>query len=290
MENNISNNKNYIKKMSIFLGGIAFLLIILFVMIIYFSAPTSPQSYNSKIQTDTLIYDNLNRIKLLNSDLYQLEKLIDHLENDNKINNKKIEYFLSNYQGIIQKANEIKESIDNNPNYNKELKKYFGQIVEDIQKSFKIVSTCLDQIPIASPLDLNHNTLFIVSKFGMRNHPINHTMKMHAGIDLRAKVGSHILATASGRVIKNGTRGGYGYSCEIQHKYGYSTVYAHMVRTTVTKGQWINKGDEIGFVGSTGLSQGPHLHYEVRRDNKPVNPVPYIFEGMSEEEYGKWVK
>ncbi len=276
--------------MSIFLGGIAFILIILFVMVIYVSTPASPQSYNSKIQTDTLIYDDLNRIKLLNSDLYQIEKLLEHLENDNKIKNKKIEYFLSNYQGIIQNINKIKESIDNNPNYNKELKKYFGQIVEDIQKSFKITSARLDQIPIASPLDLNHNTLFIVSKFGMRNHPINHTMKMHAGIDLRAKVGSHILATASGRVIKNGTRGGYGYSCEIQHKYGYSTVYAHMVRTTVAKGQWVNKGDEIGFVGSTGLSQGSHLHYEVRRDNKPVNPVSYFFEGMSGEEYGKWIK
>lgn len=289
MEGSNNNNKGTVKRMSIYLGSIAFLLILFFILVIYFSSPTSPQKYSSIEQADTTIYKSLGQIEILNSDLYQIERLLEHYESTPEINSKKIELFLSNYQGVLSKVNSIRENISNNSDYNNKLKSYFVETIDEIGKTSKIVFNRLNQIPIASPLDKKENKLFIVSKFGMRNHPIYHIMKMHTGIDLRAKVGSHILATASGRVISNGNKGGYGYSCEIRHKSGYSTIYAHMVRTTVNKGKWVNKGDEIGFVGSTGLSEGPHLHYEIRKDNKPINPVPYIFENMTLEEYQKWL-
>jgi murein DD-endopeptidase MepM/ murein hydrolase activator NlpD len=99
---------------------------------------------------------------------------------------------------------------------------------------------------------------------------------MHSGLDIAAPRGTPIYATADGVVTISGRQGGYGRMVKIRHAFGFETVYAHLSRTRVKVGQRIGSGDRIGDMGSTGRSTGNHVHYEIRIDNKPVNPVKFI--------------
>jgi murein DD-endopeptidase MepM/ murein hydrolase activator NlpD len=116
----------------------------------------------------------------------------------------------------------------------------------------------------------------IGSPFGMRMHPILHVRKMHTGIDISAPSGATIVAAGNGTVIFAGRNGGYGNFTMIDHGNGLVTCYAHQSRILVSKGQHIAAGQTIGKVGSTGLSTGPHLHFEVRVNGTPKNPVSYL--------------
>jgi murein DD-endopeptidase MepM/ murein hydrolase activator NlpD len=110
------------------------------------------------------------------------------------------------------------------------------------------------------------------SGFGMRFHPILGYSRMHQGIDFAAPTGTPVLASAGGRVVKAGWSGGYGNVVQIDHGRGTVTRYAHLSRINVKEGQQVAQGHRIGAVGSTGMSTGPHLHYEVWMNGKPVNP------------------
>jgi murein DD-endopeptidase MepM/ murein hydrolase activator NlpD len=112
--------------------------------------------------------------------------------------------------------------------------------------------------------------------FGVRIDPFTGLRKPHLGIDLAADIGTPVYATAEGRVFFTGWRHGLGKLIIIDHGYGYRTHYGHLNKIKVGKGQKVNRGDVIGGVGNTGISTGPHLHYEVRYKNKPVNPKEYI--------------
>jgi hypothetical protein len=119
----------------------------------------------------------------------------------------------------------------------------------------------------------------ISSEWGMREHPITKKMKMHSGIDLKAETGTEVLATADGTVVKldfSGEGKGYGRLILIQHDNIYSSVYAQLSAFNVQIGDKVNQGDVIGYVGSSGLSTGPHLHYEVIENGKRVNPVNFF--------------
>lgn len=120
---------------------------------------------------------------------------------------------------------------------------------------------------------------YISSSFSRsRMHPILDRARPHAGIDIAAPHGTPILAAAKGRVVFAGTRGNYGRMVEIDHGYGYVTRYAHASRVLVRAGQRVQRGDKIAEVGSTGLSSGPHLHYEVFVNGRAVNPSNYVFD------------
>jgi murein DD-endopeptidase MepM/ murein hydrolase activator NlpD len=116
------------------------------------------------------------------------------------------------------------------------------------------------------------NASYISSGFGLRIHPLLGISRGHSGIDLPAPYGSPIRATSDGVVDSAGWRGGYGQAVEIDHGKGVQSRYAHMSRMAVYPGQAVRKGDVIGYVGSTGLSTGPHLHYEIRINGAAVNP------------------
>lgn len=114
------------------------------------------------------------------------------------------------------------------------------------------------------------------SNFGYRIHPIKHTKRLHAGVDLAAPGGSPIVAAMSGRVILARAGSGYGNYIIVDHGNGYATLYAHCSKLLVKKGQRVSRGQQIAKVGSTGASTGNHLHFEVRVKGTPVNPAPYI--------------
>jgi murein DD-endopeptidase MepM/ murein hydrolase activator NlpD len=130
-------------------------------------------------------------------------------------------------------------------------------------------------IPSRTPLD----GLTMTSNFGMRVHPVLGGMRAHKGIDLSAPVGTPIHATADGVVGKAAWFGGYGLYVQLEHGNDLETRYGHMSRLNVAEGQHIHKGDIVGYVGTTGRSTGPHLHYEVRVSGVAVNPLPYMQSG-----------
>jgi murein DD-endopeptidase MepM/ murein hydrolase activator NlpD len=116
----------------------------------------------------------------------------------------------------------------------------------------------------------------ITSPFGWRVHPIFGTQRFHSGIDIGAEYGDAIRAADNGVVVFADWMGGYGKAVIIDHGHGISTLYGHQSQLLVSEGQRVNKGDIIGRVGSTGYSTGPHLHFEVRQNGTPVNPVGYL--------------
>jgi murein DD-endopeptidase MepM/ murein hydrolase activator NlpD len=126
-----------------------------------------------------------------------------------------------------------------------------------------------------TPVDGAHET----SGFGMRLHPILGFSRLHQGTDFGAASGSPIMAAASGKVTFAGWHGGHGNYVQILHHPGLMTAYAHMSKFAVKPGATVAQGEVIGYVGSTGLSTGPHLHYEVWVDNRPVNPLSIKFLG-----------
>ncbi|EHK6249738.1 M23 family metallopeptidase [Campylobacter upsaliensis] len=132
----------------------------------------------------------------------------------------------------------------------------------------------LNQIPNGWPI----TNKGVTGKFGWREHPILKRKEFHPGIDLAASIGTPIYAPASGVVEFSGySNNGYGYNVILLHNFGFKSVFAHMMRKDVVKaGDFVNKGDLIGYTGNTGLSTGPHLHYEVRFINKTLEPLYFL--------------
>jgi murein DD-endopeptidase MepM/ murein hydrolase activator NlpD len=116
----------------------------------------------------------------------------------------------------------------------------------------------------------------LTAGFGLRADPFTGRPDFHAGIDISSPTGGRIVAPASGTVVRVGWENGYGRVVEIAHGFGLRTLYAHLESARVTEGQRLGRGDLIGLIGSTGRSTGPHLHYEVQVDGKPVNPLDYV--------------
>jgi murein DD-endopeptidase MepM/ murein hydrolase activator NlpD len=142
-------------------------------------------------------------------------------------------------------------------------------------------------IPAIQPIS-NKQLVALASGFGIRIHPVYKLRKMHTGIDFAASIGTPIYATADGKVISVDVKfSGYGKMVEIDHGFGYRTRYAHMHEFAVRSGQNIKRGDLIGYVGNTGLSTAPHLHYEVLINGSQVDPVHYFYNDLSAAEYEK---
>lgn len=131
----------------------------------------------------------------------------------------------------------------------------------------------LNSVPNGKPLKYRR----ISSKFGYRTHPITKRKSFHAGIDMSARTGTPIYAPASGVVAFANTKGHYGSFLLLTHSYGFQTAYGHLSRYAVKQGEYVSKGDVIAYVGNTGRSTGPHLHYEVRYLGKWLNPKPFMF-------------
>lgn len=155
---------------------------------------------------------------------------------------------------------------------------------DELQRLMTSRIQMLSSIPGIQPVD-SRRIKGIISGFGYRIHPIYKIVKMHTGLDFTAPIGTPIYATGDGVVTLAGNDSGYGRCVHINHGYGYRSLYAHMSRIKSRMGQRVNRGDVIGYVGSSGTSTGPHLHYEVIKGKDKVNPINFFYNDLSPLEY-----
>jgi murein DD-endopeptidase MepM/ murein hydrolase activator NlpD len=159
-----------------------------------------------------------------------------------------------------------------------------------IDEMVKNKAALLAATPAIQPVS-NKDLSRLASGFGYRIDPVYKTTKMHAGLDFAAPQGSPIYATADGVVKLAGNTGnGYGNHVVINHGFNYETLYGHMVRVKVGNGQRIRRGEVIGWVGSTGKSTGPHLHYEVRKNGVHVDPIYFFYNDLTPEQFDRMLK
>ena len=145
-------------------------------------------------------------------------------------------------------------------------------------------------IPAIQPIS-NKNLTHLASGFGYRIHPIYKTIKMHTGIDFAAPTGTPIYATGDGLVdAQTGPKSGYGNAIVIDHGFGYQSLYGHCSRIIVNPGQKVKRGQVIGYVGSSGLSVGPHVHYEVIKNGVKIDPINFFYNDLSPADYDKVLK
>ena len=147
----------------------------------------------------------------------------------------------------------------------------------------------MENIPAIQPV-MNKDLKRVASGYGMRIDPVYHVRKFHQGMDFTAPTGTEVFATGNAKVDFAGWKQGYGNTVILDHGYGYKTLYAHLYKILVRKGQKVRRSDIIALVGNTGKSTGPHLHYEVRLNNKPVVPRNYYFYDLSPEEYDQMIQ
>jgi len=145
---------------------------------------------------------------------------------------------------------------------------------KELAATFKHKQDSIDYLPALKPVLKG----VISSKFGYRNHPILKIKRHHDGVDISARRGEPVYASADGTVRFSGRMGTLGLMIMIDHKYGFSTRFGHLDRVVIRPGQAVKRGEKIGEVGNSGLSTSPHLHYEVHYQDKPVDPLKYIFD------------
>lgn len=150
----------------------------------------------------------------------------------------------------------------------------------------------LASIPSIQPVSIS-DMRRIGGYYGMRIHPIYKTRMHHDGMDFSAPRGTDVYATGKGvvsRVVYSRQRRGYGTFIEIDHGYGYKTLYAHLEEVLVRRGEEVKRGDVIGLVGNTGASTAPHVHYEVKRNNRHIDPINYYYADISPDEYDAMIE
>ena len=147
----------------------------------------------------------------------------------------------------------------------------YQKIAQDIEK-WHGLNRLTKILPLGAPVEQK----VITSPFGTRKDPFTKAKKEHRGIDFAGKIGTELYAVAPGRVISAGDRTGYGTTVEIDHGLGFTTLYAHLSKLMVSRGDWVRPGTVIGLGGSSGRSTGPHLHYEIRYKGTPFNPTNFV--------------
>lgn len=160
---------------------------------------------------------------------------------------------------------------------------------DEILQMVKTQKVKMENIPAIQPV-LNKDLKRMASGYGWRIDPVYHIRRFHQGMDFSAPIGTDIFATGNGTVTFAGWRQGYGETVEVDHGFGYKTRYAHCYKIVARKGQRVKRGDVIALVGNTGKSTGPHVHYEVHYNGKPIDPRNFYFYDLNPEEYDKMVQ
>jgi murein DD-endopeptidase MepM/ murein hydrolase activator NlpD len=162
--------------------------------------------------------------------------------------------------------------------------------LDEITKLAEEKEKLLVAIPAIQPIN-NENLTRMASGYGWRSDPFTKARKMHWGMDFSAPKGTPIYASGDGKVTRaDNNSSGYGKHVRIEHGYGYMSLYGHMSQYNVKVGQKVKRGDIIGFVGSTGRSEGPHVHYEVWKDDERINPINFYYGSLTPEEFENMLK
>ncbi|TDJ01969.1 MAG: M23 family metallopeptidase [Candidatus Dadabacteria bacterium] len=244
---------------------IAFCSVIIFAFVSLFSFGTSYIYYKDSVTKSQSVNKLISAINLLSQDI-----------NKNKIIEAKLKNKL---QGIEETLLEMQEVL-NKKGIKKELsiggefippEKLTLSYVDYIKKDIDYLFNTVKSIPIGTPLKGKIN-----SSFGYRKDPFKSRSGFHSGLDMDANYGQHVVATADGVVTKASWHTNYGKTVIVKHKDNYETLYGHLSKLQVKEGQEVKVGDVIGKAGSTGRSTGTHLHYEVIKDGKRVNPKNFL--------------
>lgn len=278
-----------------FAGGIAFATVIMFIAYTFFDSP------KEKMQKREIKQLNL-QFKMMNDKVAELESIVADMEDrDDNIyrtifeaepipKEKRLAGFGgSDRYAELEGFNNSDKIISTAKRIDKLSRRLYVQSksFDDIFEMAKNKEQMLASIPGIMPISTK-DLRRIASGYGYRIHPVYKKWRMHTGIDFTSPTGTPIYATGDGRVTKpSGSMAGYGKTVIIDHGYGYKSLYAHMSKIAVRPGQKIKRGQIIGYVGNTGISTGPHLHYEVHKNDKAVNPVHFFFQDLSPEEYNQ---
>lgn len=283
---------------SVLLAGLFFAAIIMTIAYTFFNSP-------KEVMQAREIAELKKNYQLINHKMGQLEKVLAN-----------IEYRDDNIYRTIFEAEPIPDNIrmagvggvnryaDISGFKSAELVKETAQRLDHIAKRLYVQSKSFDEvinlaknkeemlasIPAIQPV-ANKNLKRLASGYGYRIHPIYKVPKMHWGMDFSAPIGTEIFATGDGVVKKVVARSsGYGKHVVIDHGYGYQTLYGHMSKINVKRGQKVKRGEVIGLVGNTGSSSGPHVHYEVIKNGKKINPASFYFNDLTPEEYDMMIE
>jgi murein DD-endopeptidase MepM/ murein hydrolase activator NlpD len=271
------------------------------ILLIFYQFFDSPKEKRLKLEIQNLT----SQYKVINDDMKQVEKVLDEIqERDDNIyrvifeadpipNSIRKQGFggINRYEKLLGLSNSelminTSKKIDQLTKQLYLQSKSFDEVI-DLAKN---KSNMLASIPAIQPV-ANKDLKRMASGYGYRIHPIYKTRKMHYGMDFSAKTGTEIYATGDGVISKvKKSKRGYGNYVKVNHGFGYETLYAHMSKYIVKKGQRVKRGEVIGYVGNSGISTAPHLHYEVRKDNKKINPMNFYYNDLSPEEYEKMLE
>lgn len=204
------------------------------------------------------------------------EKTKELRQNLNRINSTLLSLGIKEQQ-LIEKANKYTNPLINNVftpiTFNTDVDAKYKKIATDLEM-WSGLAKLTQVLPLGAPVKNTH----VTSGFGIRNDPFTNTPKKHKGIDFAGKIGTELSAVAPGRVISVGERSGYGLTVEIDHGLGFSTLYAHLSKTLVSRGDWVRPGTIVGLGGSSGRSTGAHLHYEIKYKGNQFNPAKFVKE------------
>ena len=267
-----------------------FIAVLLFIAFSYVAKTPAQKNLKKEIQVMEHQYDELQKRK------QQADKYLAKLkEKDRKIYRVVFETELEEDTTSVDNSYKKFENLDIVPlaSENKKELEALKNSLKAQKKEYETILALLEEkkdeiknIPAIQPI-VNINLKYPVYGFGTRIDPIYKSPAFHPGIDFAATEGTPVFATADGRVKKAANERGHGKIIKIEHGNGYSTIYSHLKDMKVGKGKKVKRGDIIGTIGNTGKSFIPHLHYEVRMKNKPVNPVNYFFLDLNPEKYEK---
>lgn len=196
------------------------------------------------------------------------------------------EWKLVNSMTSSELENSIVQTLNNLNNRMNNQDKSYNDITKFISNKEELLA-CTPAIQPVSNSDLKR----VASGFGSRIDPVYKTIKFHNGLDFSAPQGTPIYATANGTIRTAGNLGnGYGNHVVINHGYGYETLYGHMFKVKVKGGQRVKRGEIIGWVGSTGKSTGPHCHYEVHKNGRPIDPIYFFYNDLTPEQFDRLLK
>ena len=291
----VSENRGYVLWRFL---GISSLIIVSVVILSVIISRYITDSYDDVLDRKTKAAEF--EIKQLQRDLRELDaSLLDLREKDENIYRaiygvappKVNETDQNDYQELLKLTHgealqKIKKRISELKALSTSQEKSYQQLTKLISQRSDLVNSIPAIMPVA-----NKDLKRMASGFGYRLDPFYHTFTFHGGMDFTAETGTEVYATGDGRVVKRKTDAwGYGNHLIINHGHGYTTVYAHLSRFAVANGTKVKRGQLIGYVGSTGRSTGPHLHYEVRRNNNPLNPAFFYRNDLSDEDYQKMLE